>query len=64
MTRFLIIVPLCSLIVPPEHKSTGKDRQTAHGFRKLPATAGQDVLKFPYEVISRQGRWHTQSGTK
>ena len=31
-----------------------KDRQTAHGFRKLPATAGQDVLKFPYEVISRQ----------
>ena len=29
-------------------------KQTAHGFRKLPATAGQDVLKFPYEVISRQ----------
>ncbi len=29
-------------------------RQTAHGLRSLPLTAGQDVLKFPAEVIQRQ----------
>lgn len=29
-------------------------RQTAHGLRSLPATAGQEVLKVPYEVIQRQ----------
>ena len=29
-------------------------RQTAHGLRQLPATAGQDVLKTPYEIIQRQ----------
>ena len=29
-------------------------RQTAHGLRQLPTIAGVDVLKFPYEVISRQ----------
>ena len=29
-------------------------RQTAHGLRQLVTIAGVDVLKFPYEVISRQ----------
>ena len=29
-------------------------RQTAHGLRSLPLTAGQEVLKFSAEVIQRQ----------
>jgi len=29
-------------------------RQTAHGLRQLPTIAGVDILKIPYEVISRQ----------
>ena len=29
-------------------------RQTAHGLRQLVTIAGVDVLKFPYEIISRQ----------
>ena len=29
-------------------------KQTAHGLRQLPTVAGVDILKFPYEVISRQ----------
>ncbi len=29
-------------------------KQTAHGLRQLPLTAGQDVLDFPAEIIQRQ----------